>query len=113
DLPPLVGDDRDIHRVEDLVGRVRLDNSEWLTLIDNTATQISDILLLIGGRLAGARERLTASLPGRRAGSVLLGRHWNTPALFSSAMRRSEEHTSELQSRENHVCRLLLEIIKS
>src|SRR5690606_40924078 len=29
-----------------------------------------------------------------------------------SPMQRSEEHTSELQSRENHVCRLLLEIKK-
>src|SRR5690606_5167641 len=28
---------------------------------------------------------------------------------YSAAIRRSEEHTSELQSRENLVCRLLLE----
>src|SRR5690606_41641384 len=28
---------------------------------------------------------------------------------FTPVMRRSEEHTSELQSRENLVCRLLLE----
>src|SRR5690606_41724998 len=32
------------------------------------------------------------------------------PARASRAGRRSEEHTSELQSRENIVCRLLLEI---
>src|SRR5690606_40840766 len=31
------------------------------------------------------------------------------PRLFKSVGRRSEEHTSELQSRENLVCRLLLE----
>src|SRR5690606_40259478 len=30
-------------------------------------------------------------------------------SLFSSVSARSEEHTSELQSRENLVCRLLLE----
>src|SRR5690606_41318946 len=30
-------------------------------------------------------------------------------AIGSSPVRRSEEHTSELQSRENLVCRLLLE----
>src|SRR6266511_3173702 len=30
-------------------------------------------------------------------------------ALSSSVVKRSEEHTSELQSRENLVCRLLLE----
>src|SRR5690606_30101702 len=32
--------------------------------------------------------------------------------LFSRHLIRSEEHTSELQSRENNVCRLLLEINK-
>src|SRR5207302_10125270 len=37
---------------------------------------------------------------------VLFGKR---PALRSGADRRSEEHTSELQSRENLVCRLLLE----
>src|SRR5690606_40757676 len=31
------------------------------------------------------------------------------PSASSSSMKRSEEHTSELQSRENLVCRLLLE----
>src|SRR5690606_40464354 len=31
------------------------------------------------------------------------------PDDLAAAMRRSEEHTSELQSRENLVCRLLLE----
>src|SRR2546430_10139610 len=37
---------------------------------------------------------------------------WNTPLLVSSAVNvatRSEEHTSELQSQSNLVCRLLLE----
>src|SRR5690606_41068475 len=33
---------------------------------------------------------------------------WATPA-NAADVRRSEEHTSELQSRENLVCRLLLE----
>src|SRR5690606_40040405 len=31
----------------------------------------------------------------------------NVPAIARAAGRRSEEHTSELQSRENLVCRLL------
>src|SRR5690606_42096953 len=31
------------------------------------------------------------------------------PSSWSSTFQRSEEHTSELQSRENLVCRLLLE----
>src|SRR5690606_41997955 len=34
-------------------------------------------------------------------------------ALYAMQLKRSEEHTSELQSRENLVCRLLLEKKKS
>src|SRR5690606_41644104 len=37
-------------------------------------------------------------------------KHWEEMALSNNAqLKRSEEHTSELQSRENLVCRLLLE----
>src|SRR5690606_41911178 len=53
----------------------------------------------------GARSPRTASRsrrsPPRRPGTPAPGRAW--------AAARSEEHTSELQSRENLVCRLLLE----
>src|SRR2546430_13748980 len=35
------------------------------------------------------------------------------PHAFAERQRRSEEHTSELQSQSNLVCRLLLEIKKS
>src|SRR5690606_41749320 len=35
--------------------------------------------------------------------------HHDTPSFAQSDAHRSEEHTSELQSRENLVCRLLLE----
>src|SRR2546430_13988286 len=41
-------------------------------------------------------KRSTSSIPGRTAGRILL-------------TGRSEEHTSELQSQSNLVCRLLLE----
>src|SRR5215475_15141768 len=34
---------------------------------------------------------------------------WSTGCATAPSCRRSEEHTSELQSRENLVCRLLLE----
>src|SRR5690606_39612670 len=44
------------------------------------------------------------SLPGRR-----LLPAFAPPGARRQAARRSEEHTSELQSRENLVCRLLLE----
>src|SRR5690554_7534326 len=39
--------------------------------------------------------------------------HISTQVLISSAQDRSEEHTSELQSRPHLVCRLLLEKKKS
>src|SRR5690606_41661603 len=50
-----------------------------------------------GRRSSGSGDRWRGARPRRRA-----GRH-------DTAGRRSEEHTSELQSRENLVCRLLLE----
>src|SRR5690606_11901207 len=51
------------------------------------------------------RPRLRASCPVR-CGRVL---RWRPRRWRGRAPRRSEEHTSELQSRENLVCRLLLE----
>src|SRR5690606_41546963 len=50
------------------------------------------------------RRRVAAPGAAARARGNIRGR----PALCP-ARRRSEEHTSELQSRENLVCRLLLE----
>src|SRR5690606_15485190 len=53
-----------------------------------------------------AREAVNlALLEAGRAGSVSHAR----PQAIENAFLRSEEHTSELQSRENLVCRLLLE----
>src|SRR5690606_40866628 len=40
---------------------------------------------------------------------VLADLAMNHPEAFKAVIDRSEEHTSELQSRENLVCRLLLE----
>src|SRR5436309_10156455 len=47
----------------------------------------------------------TTADTSKSAGSPLS----NAPVLLHSHAYRSEEHTSELQSRENLVCRLLLE----
>src|SRR5690606_39826419 len=69
---------------------------------------------LVGGRLqqgpapgcqgGGARDQHQA---GSTGGAGL--RHAATEPGRNSSGARSEEHTSELQSRENLVCRLLLE----
>src|SRR2546427_1681687 len=54
--------------------------------------------------LDGAPHLHRDPVPGRRAaGAVLRDRH------LAAAQGRSEEHTSELQSQSNLVCRLLLE----
>src|SRR2546430_12506444 len=64
--------------------------------------------------LAVAERELTAGYPLLIAGGCGLNCDWNSqwrgsglfPAVF---VPRSEEHTSELQSQSNLVCRLLLE----
>src|SRR5690606_41960094 len=53
-----------------------------------------------------SRDSLGSRLPFSRRESWLAARSTRLP---SSERVRSEEHTSELQSRENLVCRLLLE----
>src|SRR2546430_9017274 len=50
---------------------------------------------------------------GGRPGPLLEGRVRIVKILFFAAVGRSEEHTSELQSQSNLVCRLLLEKKKS
>src|SRR5436309_10038267 len=52
---------------------------------------------------------LFRSLFVRAFGSAPRARSAFTKSSFSAFWMRSEEHTSELQSRENLVCRLLLE----
>src|SRR5690606_41830491 len=55
------------------------------------------------------RARRLWRLPHRRGGDPRTDRSRLGQALPRLFGRRSEEHTSELQSRENLVCRLLLE----
>src|SRR3712207_7457442 len=49
--------------------------------------------------------------PGDDAAGVVVGVNWGFIVALgaAAAMKRSEEHTSELQSRQYLVCRLLLE----
>src|SRR5690606_42089382 len=66
----------------------------------------SDLVEQPAGHVAGVRQRLAfRGWDEQRPGQPCCGR---TPAL-EKGFPRSEEHTSELQSRENLVCRLLLE----
>src|SRR5690606_41322832 len=61
----------------------------------------------LSARLSGRCDRTLRSAPITRFGS---GRALCPAVGFERAIgSRSEEHTSELQSRENLVCRLLLE----
>src|SRR2546427_12313809 len=63
--------------------------------------------LPISGSWSSAASSSSSSANCRRV-SAVSGR-WRTRAAASSACARSEEHTSELQSQSNLVCRLLLE----
>src|SRR5690606_40789367 len=58
-------------------------------------------------------DQFDALLPGERLRAVADHHHVARPVHYRARERdrvpRSEEHTSELQSRENLVCRLLLE----
>src|SRR5690606_42154866 len=60
-------------------------------------------------RVAGQRSPRRAAPPRRRAGTAGRPGRSAGPLRRCGRGRRSEEHTSELQSRENLVCRLLLE----
>src|SRR5690606_41308328 len=64
---------------------------EWFPTIE-WATLLPTLALILGGAYLGNRLRIPS---GAMLVPLVLG--------------RSEEHTSELQSRENLVCRLLLE----
>src|SRR5690606_39923959 len=60
-------------------------------------------------RARGQVEEIAARLSFCAGPGVRCVCHWISDPLVVIATRRSEEHTSELQSRENLVCRLLLE----
>src|SRR5690606_41840668 len=61
-----------------------------------------------GPRPGARRGKSEPRLPGHRRSSCASGHVLEQSEIFSG-IHRSEEHTSELQSRENLVCRLLLE----
>src|SRR2546430_9668807 len=92
--------------------------TEIYTLSLHDALPISGLLQFLQGFDAVAHVPLNPEVPGDATGGVVEAHvvafdpHHRTvePALVGEAVRvRSEEHTSELQSQSNLVCRLLLE----
>src|SRR5690606_40142585 len=85
------------------------------TLVSSVSSTVSFVdtldpaTIAINGRfgfssaVSSASSSLMSNGPAQATGAKRA-----TPCVLASA-RRSEEHTSELQSRENLVCRLLLE----
>src|SRR2546430_13630234 len=59
--------------------------------------------------LAGCHQMHRAQVPQSRAQGFLGSRGERGPGSVAQELGRSEEHTSELQSQSNLVCRLLLE----
>src|SRR5436309_12665700 len=82
------------------------------TLFPYTTLFRSSHLLLVPGFARECTPRGSASRRLAGAGSPPTGTRTSSAAARQS-LARSEEHTSELQSRENLVCRLLLEKKKS
>src|SRR5690606_41109851 len=73
--------------------------------VDAGGVDIDDNLIVLGDRIGGLFQRQRA---GRSVGFAQYGFHGGS-LIGYFPQSRSEEHTSELQSRENLVCRLLLE----
>src|SRR5688572_32377636 len=64
---------------------------------------------LFRSRGAGSHPARAADRDGSRRGVAAVPRDQAPAAGYRARPRRSEEHTSELQSQSNLVCRLLLE----
>src|SRR5690606_40570863 len=80
--------------------------------VDDPFILIEQLHILIRQDGAGCHKRVPPLLMARSCRSLLLAlrpRAKGPIAERASGALRSEEHTSELQSRENLVCRLLLE----
>src|SRR3712207_8905909 len=82
---------------------------------DTATTEIYTLSLHDALPISNAIELGTPTVRARRSGRILLAedlehnRDLARMVLVSAGHERSEEHTSELQSRQYLVCRLLLE----
>src|SRR5690606_11708492 len=110
-------------RWEGLRAALQRANAERSASVALAAAKVSEFSSLGAIEVGAARTtadevtRRTASLEAELPRFRRRSRFWNGAALATAAaacfglvsLLRSEEHTSELQSRENLVCRLLLE----
>src|SRR3712207_7012460 len=77
---------------------------------DTATTEIYTLSLHDALPISGTRHAYHALTYGWLVGEVIRRVTGSTPGrLFADEVARSEEHTSELQSRQYLVCRLLLE----
>src|SRR3712207_7156216 len=76
------------------------------SLLDQRHRHLAERLRELGIALEQLRE---ADRAGESGGPAADNRHSDVDLLALGVLRRSEEHTSELQSRQYLVCRLLLE----
>src|SRR2546427_3180707 len=89
-----------------------------MELIEQSQVALDEVIDVAGRAMIEALLRLSAEgmagppHPGKKGGAIgWHGREQGTVCLKERKLRgkRSEEHTSELQSQSNLVCRLLLE----
>src|SRR5947207_11871358 len=82
--------------------------TDYYSLSLHDALPISDIQVGVK-KLRFCSVQLTGSGVKRKGWKLVLKRHWRAPTPLPVSCTRSEEHTSELQSHSDIVCRLLLE----
>src|SRR2546426_7990697 len=82
------------------------DSSFFFFFNDTATTEIYTLSLHDALPISSSTKMISCGRPSSL--SVWVRRWWRSPRL-SASLKRSEEHTSELQSPCNLVCRLLLE----
>src|SRR5580698_10923653 len=88
-----------------IAGAISLAITNLFHLPEGYWAAISALIVMqsnVGATLNASRTRLAGTAIGAIVGGIFV-------AIFGMNMLRSEEHTSELQSHVNLVCRLLLE----
>src|SRR5690554_7558928 len=98
------------------MGLVSIYVERWFWLLSISGDSIFARMIQDGFRQQGLRARLVQELRRKEAGNERVWeamqrvpRHLFLDTSFGQFAYRSEEHTSELQSRPHLVCRLLLE----